>query len=60
MRKPRKRPSHCIRGHNLDDPENVRLDGRGVRRCKQCARIHLADQYKRHVIERKALRATQQ
>jgi len=39
----RPRQHLCKRGHNLDDPANVRLDGRGVRRCILCARKHMRD-----------------
>lgn len=35
--------THCKRGHSLE-PGNVRIDGRGYRRCIECSRIHYATQ----------------
>lgn len=38
---PRRRPKHCKRGHRLTGA-NVRVDGRGRRRCVTCARAYNA------------------
>ncbi len=32
------RPSECIRGHDLNDPENVYIRNDGRRQCKSCTR----------------------
>ncbi len=35
----RPRKQFCVRGHNLDDPANVRIYGKGQRQCRACMRI---------------------
>ena len=40
IKRGRIKKSFCGRGHYLEDISNIRVDSRGVRRCKKCSRIH--------------------
>lgn len=34
------RKTHCLRGHSLDDPENIYLNAGGYRQCRACRTVH--------------------
>lgn len=38
------RKQFCIRGHDMNDPENYRLDTRGYKRCLSCDQMHRTHQ----------------
>lgn len=35
-----KRKAFCIRGHDMNDPENYLIDKRGYKKCRSCNRMH--------------------
>ncbi len=34
------RKQFCLRGHDMNDPDNYRIDTRGYKRCLECHRMH--------------------